>query len=161
MEYQREQQQQADAARQREQALQRLVQEAAANPAPEPSTPPSSTPSASSIPRPLAYRAPAQDTADAMPTYPDIVRGNRLLRGFATVLAALGWVALAIAAIGLLMFFVGVVQAYAYGPRVSGLTLFFGGVTYGLPCLVAAAMLRMYGALAMAVRDIARNSHKP
>ncbi|HEY1687194.1 MAG TPA: hypothetical protein VGG19_20710 [Tepidisphaeraceae bacterium] len=96
-------------------------------------------------------------TSQAMPPeYQDILRGNQLLSFFGSLLAALGWVGLLIAAAGL---------AYAIYWRIKGdmeafvgLEAFIGGLTYAVPCFVGAVILRMYGALAIAVRDIARNS---
>lgn len=169
VELQQQQHQQATAARLRREAAEVLAaqsRQAAAARAQSEAADASGQSTAAPPPTPpkavvsLAYAAPAVAAADSVPEYADILHGNRMLRIFAGIVAAFGWVAIVVSVLGLVLFCWQFRYSY-YGPSNVGLVLFVGGLVYALPCFVVAIMLRMYGALAVAVRDIARTSYRP
>ena len=97
-------------------------------------------------------------TVNRIPEYADILSGSHLLRFFAGVLMLLGIISLLVGVVG---FAVGIIKSNNGSDDTAmgtGMTLLISGVASGIPCLVGSVALRMYASLAIAMRDIARNS---
>jgi hypothetical protein len=103
---------------------------------------------------PLDYSAGAPNAPEpqpgTVPTYPDLVRGASALRGLADLVWGFGWLSI----IGGGFWFGAGLFGYDWGDRVVGMILVVSGVVD----VVAAAVLRMLGAAALALRDMAINS---
>lgn len=119
-----------------------------------------------SVPSVLAYRAPSKPSKLAAPQndYPEIAQGNRLLKLAARVLMIFGWIGIVAAVIGLIGAIIALVSPAsansldASNRLAASLAISLVGLCYAIASFVGAIILKMYGALAMAVRDIAVNT---
>lgn len=121
---------------------------------------------------PLAPAPPSE--RPAVPEYRDIARGARALAGFATFATVLGWICIVLGlVVAVVMMVAGLAAGSAAASAGGGGSAAMGGAAggammglaigtvpalYGTALLIAGALLRMQASLAVAVRDIARNS---
>ena len=108
----------------------------------------------------LDYAAPTPaPRPGVVPEYAAIVSGARLTSFFARVVALFGAVAFGVA---ILAVAIAVYQSLGgnldTSEKTLAVTITAGCVFYGLGCFVVAVFLSMHASLALAVRDMARNS---
>lgn len=101
---------------------------------------------------PLSYASHAE--AQSAPRYRAIVKGARLLDVFAIIANALGLLAV-VCGVG-----VGILVGGTSGNKLIGVSIAAVGLAYAIILFVVAAFLKMQGALALAVRDIAINTSR-
>jgi hypothetical protein len=103
-------------------------------------------------PQPIDYRTPGMNPP-AIPEYQDIVTGAQWLNVLSMFVAVVGWFCIAG---GCVFFVINVIQD---GGIVLSMFSAVTAVGVGGGLIVVAALVRTCSSLAMAVRDIARNSH--
>jgi hypothetical protein len=91
---------------------------------------------------------------NSIPGYAAIESGAAWLNLFAIIVGAIGWVCIILAAV------IVIVGAIRQSLGAETLTIALVAGVYGLGCIITAAFLRMNASLALAVRDIARNSFR-
>lgn len=99
-----------------------------------------------------ATMPPPGHRAPAAPEYRDVVKGAGTLNLLASLVAAFGWILILIGGMGLVV----VLTDHKQGVALAG--SFLSAIVSGIGFIVAATFMRMNAALALAVRDIARNS---
>jgi hypothetical protein len=94
----------------------------------------------------------------ATPRYEDISKGSRTLDAIATIVFAIGILFIVVAIIGV---FVMAAAIYTRAPEaIVTVPIIFSSLMTGVSLLIIAAIIRMFAALAVAIRDIAINSFK-
>jgi hypothetical protein len=102
--------------------------------------------------------APAPLGYPTTPEYSDIITGVKWLRAIALITAILGWIGIAVAALALVMGLVVAVAGPGMGSIALGLPFVIPASIFGIAYLAVSAVLRLAASVALAVRDIARNS---
>ena len=107
---------------------------------------------------PIATPAPPVVDYPTTPEYRDILVGAKWLRIIALFAAIIGWIGLGVAALSLVL---GIVETFAGSsmlPIAIGLPFVIPALIFGVGYLALAAILRLAASVAVAVRDMARNS---
>ena len=108
--------------------------------------------------QPVPPPAAGQPRSTLPPDYAEITSGARVLSAVGMFLVVVGAIGIVIGLmIGLTMLTTAMKStAVAMGP--SGVVVIVGSMFYGVPVVLTGLVVRMLGAVALAVRDIARNS---